>query len=405
MKLKLSFIVLALLSLKSFAEMDNMDMNMMKSKGASLFGDFRYRYQKDDFTRNQNEWAGTTHNFRFRAGVKYRLGEKLMFKGRLRTGQEMDQQRSYQQMGGDFGTKPVVLDLAYAKGKVFGIKYMAGKQPFPLWKQNSLYWDDDVTPEGLTFSKHFKGADDAWKVRFTLGTYAVRPAGLIHSDDSDTEDSSMMAVGLGGKFRLGEGSKLKWAVNRLSIENIQDPATMGIASTVGDGQTQSTMVVSAAWMSSSMMPMPIGLGIDYITGERDNLLTTEEALKDETSGMIMSLKIGKLKEKGDWKLKFTNATIGKYAIAPQFAQDHWGSRRFGMDGMWTGGATNAPPASGYGNFSNMKGQGIELAYATSKMANLAFRYYKVSTAEPDTDNGSVEDESTRMLIDYSLSFK
>ncbi len=238
MKLKVSLMVLMLLSFKSFAEMMEKDD---KTEGASLFGDFRFRYltgsdsSKAD-SKTTSDRSGSMMQLRFRPGFKYRLGEGLSFKGRLRTVMGMAPGGSYQTMGGDFAPKTVGLDLAYVKAKVLGVKIKLGKQPMPFWKQNEIYWDDDVTPEGMTFSKAFHGPDKAWKVRPVFGYYIVRSAGLVNSKanedfakqqqipyepfEKDRKDMTMMAMQLNGKVNLGMDSKIKFGLGMLNLDNV-----------------------------------------------------------------------------------------------------------------------------------------------------------------------------------------
>ena len=91
MKLKVSLVVLMLLSFKSFAE--GMDGDM--PEGASLFGDFRARYLtgsessskgiKTKTKTKATDLKGSRVLFRFRPGFRYVLSKGLSFKGRLKT--------------------------------------------------------------------------------------------------------------------------------------------------------------------------------------------------------------------------------------------------------------------------------------------------------------------------------
>ena len=256
MKLTLTAVIFTLLSFQGLAEGEAMH-GSGSDEGASLFGDFRFRYLtggEETTGANEADYGGSQMQFRFRAGVKYRLSEKLSFKGRLRTDMEDVPGGSYQNMGGDFRSKNVGLDLAYVKGKMAGIKLKLGKQPLPFWKQNEVYWDNDVTPEGITLSKAFKGADKAWKVRPVLGYYIIRSAGFVNDkedregepDFKDNEDATMLAVQINGKLAMGSNSKLKWGVGMLNMENLPLQNDEDVTK---DGREYSLMIASLKWAS------------------------------------------------------------------------------------------------------------------------------------------------------------
>ena len=404
MKLKLCFIVLAIFSLKSFAEMGEMmeghghhSDGDMSYRGASLFGDFRFRYINggDEVTAEEGsdsamKRSGNTMNYRFRAGVKYRLSEKLSFKGRLRTfssGIGRSGQGSYYEMGRDFAPASMGLDLAYVKAKFMGLKIKLGKQPLPFWKQSEVYWDDDVTPEGLTLSKSF-GITDSMKIRPVFGYYVVREAGFIDENDNDTKDNAdatMMAFQLKGKWSM-MNSKLKWGIGMLNISNFHSDSGESLYTVGKEGRDYSlNLVVSAHWMSM-LGSLPWGVGFDYISngGEVADEDESDEALKSETSAMAFNVKLGKLKEQGDWKARVTYAQVGKHAVHPRFSQNHW---TMSSDLL-----------------SNYAGFGLDLMYACTKESNVAFRWYNIAAKKGDSGDAAKDRKSSLMMVDYSVSF-
>ena len=75
--------------------------------------------------------------------------------------------------------------------------------------------------------------------------------------------------------------------------------------------------------------------------------------------------------------------MGKHAINPQFAQNHWVRNNSQL-------------------LSNYSGFGLEFYYACSQNSNVALRHYAISTAEKG-DMGE-EKDSSLMMLDYTVSF-
>jgi hypothetical protein len=125
-------------------------------KMLKLFGDFRLRFESDWDSKRAN---GTEREDRSRLRIRARFGARIdpnpyvSFGVRLRTGSRESQQSPHFTIsdfsGNATGPKSVVFDKWYAKVKYEGVSAWGGRNSFPFWKQNELFWDDDATPAGL----------------------------------------------------------------------------------------------------------------------------------------------------------------------------------------------------------------------------------------------------------------
>lgn len=380
-----------------FATTSRAEMN-----GVSFFGDFRFRADRDKASKR---FDGVTREkvernlMRFRAGVKYRLNRKLSFVGRIRAGGDSrdNQQSSFTQLGDEFAPKNVFLDQAYAKGGIGNLKYWVGKNSLPFWKQNQLYWDSDVNPEGVTFYQSFKGMNDAWKIRPVFGYYQVR------ADNEYADSSTMMAYQVNGKIRTGGMSKIKWGTGMIHLSNVTGwPDTVEGRSTPieKDHLRDYKIWVSSVKWATDFGRIPFGVGFDYMKNMEDKTVQdadNKDPLEDEKTGMALNVTLGKLKDRGDWKFRYIYADIGKHAVAPYFAQDHWHAWRYSEINAGSSGTRS----------SNFTGHGISLSYGLSKKSDLTFSTYKVESKKKDTgiSDDAVAEDSDRMRLDYTVSFK
>ena len=213
-----------------------------------------------------------------------------------------------------------------------------------------------------------------------------------------------MAMQLNGHFALGMDSKLKFGLGMLNLGNLPyGEDALNPAITVKKGRDYSLMVASAQW-KSMLGALPWSVGLDYVSNSGDvkkdyyNDTLDDEGevavskkdkyneLKDETTAMAFSFKLGQLKNRGDWKLRATYAQVGANAIPPRFAQNEWTAMGSGS------------PLFQNANYS---GFGLEAFYACSKDSHVAFRTYQITTAKKGADE--VERDSSVMMFDYSLS--
>ena len=124
----------------------------------TLSGDIRYRYEaiSDDTALNA---AGITTADRYRDRIRARFNavakatDNITVGFGLTTTEGQDPRSGNQSLSGVFTKKPIELDLAYFDWKFATWGNLIGgkmKQPFVKGAQ-SLFWDNDITPEGVAF--------------------------------------------------------------------------------------------------------------------------------------------------------------------------------------------------------------------------------------------------------------
>ena len=131
-------------------------INLDEEGKAQIYGDFRLRMESDWDSQRSN---ATLRSDRDRMRIRLRLGlnwnpTTFLSAGlRVRSGNQ-DSSQSPHITFLDFddnstGAQDVLLDKYFLQGKTEGLSVWGGRNSLPLWKQNELFWDDDVTIAGV----------------------------------------------------------------------------------------------------------------------------------------------------------------------------------------------------------------------------------------------------------------
>ncbi|MEO0445099.1 MAG: putative porin [Verrucomicrobiota bacterium] len=124
----------------------------------SPYADFRFRYETDwDSSRPDGSLRDDRQRLRVRSriGLKIEPNDQWLFNIRARTGNSAAQQSPHLTIqdfnGGDRDDFDGILDLYYARYESPFGNLLLGRHAFPFWKQNELFWHDDVTVTGASF--------------------------------------------------------------------------------------------------------------------------------------------------------------------------------------------------------------------------------------------------------------
>ncbi|MEX2577830.1 MAG: putative porin [Verrucomicrobiales bacterium] len=116
------------------------------------YADFRFRYEADwDSVNSAGIPRDERHRLRIRqrVGIKYHPDDVHTFDVRVRIGDPHSQQSPHLTIhdftGGDRNGPGAVLDKYYYQRDDGDTKFWAGRNQYPFWKQNELFWDDDAT--------------------------------------------------------------------------------------------------------------------------------------------------------------------------------------------------------------------------------------------------------------------
>ncbi len=350
---------LVLVSGKVFSQ----DSNSLK-----FSGDLRLRFEKDYSVTNSDGSGREDRDrarYRFRFGLKAKRGEHIEVGARLATGSPTDQQSPHQTFGDDLGKKNFNMDRAYFKYSFDKGWVWAGKNGFPFWKQNEMFWDDDVNPEGVSASYTAKSGDGP-SVTFAGGQYFLNNfgEGLFESTMSaiqaslKTKASAATITAAAGIYIFNnKGGDVNAADNFNALDNMDH-----------------NIFVASAQAKFKAGNTPIQVGADFMKNLED---PTAALFRDATTGFVAQVTV----KPGKWTLAAYYANIEKYAVIPTLAQDDWW--RFGP--------------SGHTGSSDLKGFELRAAYDLGNKMNLVARHYITEEIEGSR-------EANRFRLDFNIKY-
>jgi hypothetical protein len=335
-----------------------------------LFGDFRTRLEAGwDSERSDGTERDDRNRLRIRAriGAQYDPNEHVSFGVRLRTGSD-DAQQSPHITVLDFDDNPtgdahVNPDKWYLRGQTGRVWGWVGRNSLPFWKQNELYWDDDVTPAGLV-GGYKTGIGDNGSIAINAG-YVSLPAGMQDFLGNMTLGQVVYSTEIGD-------SSVTVALGSLSMEGV-DEATFPAAALLlnGNGSRDYKIWIGSAQGELRAGDRTVTLGADVMHNAEDypntdpmNPGSPEQFTfnnRNETDGHVLSVLYGGGKDKGDWLAGYYYAHIETLAVNNSYSQDDW---------VRWGSATQS-------RGSNMEGHEFRLVYNLDKRTNLVARLYIV----------------------------
>ena len=337
---------------------------IFEKNGYSISGDFRARLEADFDSRQADGGERddrTRARVRVRLGLEYAASDRFTFGLRLRSGSDSSQQSPHVTVidfdGNDTGDADFNLDRWFLKGTSGKAWGWIGRNGLPLWKQNELLWDDDVTPAGLAVG--FK---------------------------SDWGESGFEAAA--GYFSLPAGMRAfsgQLALAQVVYRRKPFVAAGGLLEIDADpGDPDAPLLLSGngardyrIWVAN--LQAKFGrwtLGVDAMHNSES--YPAGDPLRDEVDGYVGSLAhdLGK-----GWRAAYFYAHIEAYAVHSSYAQDDW--VRWGSATQTRG--------------SDLKGHELRLVKDLGSGRNLVLRLY---LAEAVT---TVED-GKRFRIDYNYKF-
>ena len=347
-----------------------------------LYGDFRFRFE-DDWDSSRS--SGALRSDRARARVRVRLGLKIKpndnieFGVRIRTGNSDSQQSPHITIK-DFsnngtGDKDILFDKWYGKVSGNNLWVWAGRNSIPLWKQNEMLWDDDVTLAGA--------AVGIKNINFGNGKLAVN-AGYFTLPDGMEHFYGGMGIG-----QLVFSTKVKdidftAAGGLLVMDGSSSPTKGGLQS--GNKARDYTIWVANLQGKMKLGDVPVKIGFDYMTNSEDYSATELAGTPtgtdaDDTEGFDVFVHLGQQNSIGDWLVGYAYADIETLAVNSSFAQDDW---------MRWGSATDT-------RGSDFHGHEFRAAYVLPWKWKVLVRFYSVES------NNNLED-GNRFRIDFNRKF-
>lgn len=372
-------IILVLLSLPVFlsAQIDSLKNRL------NFEADFRFRVEQDWNSRKSDgtfREDRTRLRYRVRAGVTY-TGKWYKTGFRIRTGDPRKQQDPQLTLGQgfeEFGTLPIGLEKAYFAGKWSRFRFWLGKNTYPFEKSNELFWSDNVYPEGVFLGKSISvnsGIIDSLDLR--VGHFIISASGKSLAQDTYFQGGQAYMKLLNSRLEIFPAI---YFFNR--VPNIPDGAeTFKIDYSIVHVGTRLKLLKSSL----------LDLEFDYYHNfeEYDQYDFISPTLKDQRSGMVIGLKLGALKEKGDWLLKASYAQLERFSAVDFFAQNDWA--------RWDYSSSDSPD----GRLTNLKGIEFVAKYALDRSTRLTLKYYRVEQLIP---YGITKETGSRIRLDLDVKF-
>jgi hypothetical protein len=331
----------------------------------TFYGDIRLRYEVDwDSQTAGGVMRDDRHRGRFRGrlGFNYRLTDEWSLGARVRTGHSRSQQSPHLTFVRDDGDRD---DLNFIPDRYF-FQYQhkpftawGGRNLFPFWQQNELFWDEDVTMTGAAAS--YDQALNTGALTATAGAFYLPDGGY---------DVHGQLIGAQIKYTRPINPSQFTMAAALHYMHGEDEANNLLTR---NGEREYLIGVGSAQWSIPIAGRPLALGADLFYNF-ENYDATDVAPfpsqdDDKRLGYVFSLQYGQLKEKSDWFIGYYYAHIETFAVNASYAQDDW--HRFG----------NGPQTTS----SDFQGHEFRVAYALSKNINLMARLYLVEAITTSQD--------------------
>ncbi len=358
-------------------------MQEFSKKKLNLTGDFRYRFEQDWNSRFDD---GTYRidrfrmRFRLRFAFTYQVHKYVHFGGGVRTGVATNMQSPHINVGyNGFTSAPFNIDKAYIKGSYKWLWGWLGKNSFPFWKQNELFWDDDVNPEGVTIGGKFSKGN--LKLNPTIGYYVTNHDQLV-----EYVDGTMIMAQIAGTHKINDKLTMDIAVAYNQMDNIFDiPEHLG-----GTKRINYKFIIVGARAKISQK-RPLELGLDYFGNMEDytNNPNIENHYKDQKNGFVGHIQVGNSTDKGDWLFGYYFAYKQKYSVVDYYGEDDWV--------RWGNVDRNRN--------TNYSGHEFRLAYTIAPGFIAMLRAYTVEAIVKRLENNAITTETgSRIRLDIDIEF-
>ncbi|MDN5200557.1 putative porin [Fulvivirgaceae bacterium BMA10] len=347
-------------------------------------GDFRFRVEHDwDSKKGDGTYREDRSRlrYRFRFGAHYAHNDWASFGAQIRTGNLNDQQGPHVTLGGksgEFSTVALGFEKIYFEAQHKSFKGWIGKNTFPFFKQDELFWNDNVYPEGVAISfTHPINTIFFNSLNINTAHFIISSNNATFGQDSYFQGLQMVNKHWDNKIIFFPGF---YYFNALA--NIPD----------GKGSFNIRYAILHLGSTFTLSSQPkIVAGIDFYNNV-DDLGSNDSIpvhLNDQRKGYVLNVKVGELKEKGDWALHLYYAHIEKYAIVDYFAQNDWG--RWDYSGQGASGS----------RLSNSNGFEFRIGYALGEKFNLILRAYTLRQLVAEQ---TFKETGKRIRLDLNIGF-
>ena len=362
-----------------FAQTDSTSEKKLK-----FFADTRIRLEHDWNVRKADHElkdVRTRMRFRFRFGFDYKWSNEIQFGARMRSGVPEDQQSPHWTLGKEFEVYSFKIDRVYIKGDHDKFWWWVGKNNLPFWKQNELFWDDDVLPEGVSIGSNLTLGENLI-VKPIGGIFISKSAGDFFHDDGIFYAGQLTAIHKNNLNKIVLSSGIFNFVNLLDLNQL--PAEKKL--------DYSILLSSVQYQRDFKYPLSFGVDFMYnFSNYEDESWIMDSKLEEDRIAYVLSLSCGSLINKGDIQLGYRYAHIEKYAVVDYFAQDDWVSWSF---------PENTPGTRS----SNLQGHEFQAAYAFGPGFNIVTRLYVAKGIKKSMPTDLSLESADRIRVDLNIGF-
>ncbi|NNF35453.1 MAG: hypothetical protein HKN68_15190 [Saprospiraceae bacterium] len=375
------------------ADQNNTSLVQENQEGNLLLAsDIRIRLEQD---WNSRRFDGSFRDDRFRLRYRLRIGfsyhwnNYIQFGARIRSGVDESMQSPHNNFGHrEFTGIPINIDKVYISGKYKNAWWWAGKNNFPFWKQNELFWDDDVNPEGVSIGGNL--ITNGIHIKPKLA-YFITNTGSGDFDPRDPTNGQIDGHMIGGQLEFGIEVKdyaITLANGFYMLNDINNVPTTDFFYE-GDRFKLDYKFLVTGLKIDFATKLPLTLGIDHFVNLEDYSDFSDELIdpiyKDQKTGYVLNINLGKLKNKGDWLLGYYFVRKEEYSVVSYYTEDDW--IRLGNINR--------------NRNTNYQGHEFRMAYAFDSNFNIVARAYFVEgLVTPDITLES----GNRFRIDFNMRF-
>lgn len=337
------------------------DVMLDKSTQLKLFGDVRYRYEKDD--RSDTAEAERTHSLvRARIGASFQPAPTWAGHLRLSTESTSPNSRDTTQStndtdkNGDFGLDQAY--VAYTPSRVFNMFF--GKADFVFFQQNDVFWDRDISPESIAFITRLGGL-----------SFSATQMTLLEGEwqkDVTADAYQLVYVSGGITFAYGQAR-----INRHE-QFSRDIDSDGTDDVYGF-QSDEYSIVSAEEKRGNWI-----FGIEYITSNSDSADTART--------------ISFQQRVGNHGFRIYKYTVEAFSVMG--------------DGMFS---QNDFPVEGNTGVSNFKGYRLQYDFYTGKNSSVDLSFYEMDRIHDPASLGATASDAVmtrqkqkRMQMNFNVRF-
>lgn len=289
----------------------------------TFFGDFRIRLENDWDSRRAD---GTTRDDRGRARVRVRLGlraainDDLTFVTRARTAPTANHQSSnitvIDFQGNDTGPANFHLDQWYLRYERDDTWVWFGRNSYPFWNQNTMFWDPDASSVGFAAGT---SRDIGVGTVSARAGYFAPPVGMTAFTGGLAAGQLMYEGSVGNVgFTLAGGHYAYFA------DDSDKDASVWLT---GNGLRNYRIWMGSAQARFEAAGRPVRIGVDVMHNSYEYSSTDPDpftaANHDQTNGYVLSAQVGKLDRRGDWLVGYYYANLEALALIASVAQDDW----------------------------------------------------------------------------------